>query len=90
MTTRNGTAVPVSMRLDSIKTFIASRLSLIRQHLRRPTRREVVLAVAAIPALVLLYILLLIPFTPGISDIRKAKSEQPAQVLSADGKEIAV
>ncbi len=90
MTARNGTAVPVSMRLDSIKTFIASRLSLIRQHLRRPTRREVVLAVAAIPALGLLYILLLIPFTPGISDIRKAKSEQPAQVLSADGKEIAV
>ena len=42
------------------------------------------------PALFALYVLLLIPFTPGISDIRKAKSEQPAQVLSADGKELAV
>ncbi|WP_019450622.1 transglycosylase domain-containing protein [Cupriavidus sp. BIS7] len=78
------------MHLDSIKTFIAPRLLQLRQRLRRPTRREALLAVAAIPALVLLYILLLIPFTPGISDIRKAKSEQPAQVLSADGKEIAV
>ena len=38
------------------------------------------------PALLLLYLLALIPFTPGISDIRKARFEQPAQVLSADGK----
>lgn len=48
------------------------------------------MGLAALPALLLLYLLLLIPFTPGISDIRKAKSEQPAQVLSADGKELAV
>ena len=44
----------------------------------------------ALPAAGLLYVLLLIPFTPGISDIRKAKLDQPAQVLTADGKEIAV
>jgi len=78
------------MRLDSYKTYIAPRLAQFRQHLRRPTRRTVLLALAAAPALFLLYLLLLIPFTPGISDIRKAKSEQPAQVLSADGKELAV
>jgi membrane peptidoglycan carboxypeptidase len=36
------------------------------------------------------YVLVLIPFTPGIGDIRKAKVEQPARVLSADGKELAV
>lgn len=44
----------------------------------------------ALPAAGLLYVLLLIPFTPSISDIRKAKLEQPAQVLTADGKELAV
>ncbi len=81
--------MPASM-LDSYKTYIAPRLALLRQRLRRPSRRTVLLALAALPALFLLYILLLIPFTPGISDIRKAKSEQPAQVLSADGKELAV
>ncbi|GJG98025.1 penicillin-binding protein 1A [Cupriavidus pauculus] len=78
------------MRLDSYKTYLAPRLAQLRQHLRRPSRRNVLLALAALPALFLLYALLLVPFTPGISDIRKAKSEQPAQVLSADGKELAV
>jgi penicillin-binding protein 1A len=37
----------------------------------------------------LLYVLVLIPFTPGIGDIRKAKVEQPARVFSADGKLLA-
>jgi len=78
------------MRPDFYKTHIAPRLAPLRQHLHRPTRRTALLAVAAIPALFLLYVIVLIPFTPGISDIRKAKSEQPAQVLSADGKELAV
>ncbi|HEX5371718.1 MAG TPA: transglycosylase domain-containing protein [Aquabacterium sp.] len=45
-------------------------------------------ALAALPVLLLLYTLALIPFTPGISDIRKAKLEQPAQVLSSDGKKL--
>ncbi|WP_404299674.1 penicillin-binding protein 1A [Alicycliphilus denitrificans] len=35
------------------------------------------------------YVLALIPFTPAISDIRKAKTEQPAQLLSADGRLLA-
>ena len=63
--------------------------ALLADHLRRPTRRELVWALAAVPALLLLYLLALIPFTPGISDIRKAKLEQPAQVLSGDGKPLA-
>jgi penicillin-binding protein 1A len=42
-----------------------------------------------VPALLLLYVLLLIPFTPGIGDLRKAKIEQPAQIYSADGKLLA-
>ncbi|MBF6630395.1 MAG: transglycosylase domain-containing protein [Comamonas sp.] len=44
----------------------------------------------ALPAAGILYVLLLIPFTPSISDIRKAKLEQPALVLTADGKEMAI
>ncbi|NML45384.1 glycosyl transferase [Ramlibacter sp. G-1-2-2] len=43
------------------------------------------LAALILPALVLAYVLVLIPFTPGISDLRKAKSEVPTVVLSADG-----
>jgi penicillin-binding protein 1A len=43
----------------------------------------------ALPALVLLYVLALIPFTPGIGDLRKAKSEVPAIVLSSDGMVLA-
>jgi len=58
--------------------------------LRRPTRRQWALGLGALPALGLLYVLVLIPFTPGIRDIRKAKLEQPAQILSQDGKELAV
>jgi len=62
--------------------FVIERL----RRLRRPTRHELAWALAALPALLLAYTLLLIPFTPAISDIRKAKLELPAQVVSNDGK----
>ncbi|MES2245230.1 MAG: transglycosylase domain-containing protein [Pseudomonadota bacterium] len=62
----------------------------ILRRVRNPTRRGVALTVAAIPALLLLYALLLVPFTPSISDLRKAKEEKPARVMSIDGKELAV
>ena len=61
----------------------------VLHHVRRPTRRGILAVLAAGPILLLLYTLVLIPFTPGISDIRKAKLEQPARVLSADGQELA-
>ena len=48
-------------------------------------RRRPWLAGMLIPSLVLLYVLALIPFTPSISDIRKATSEVPSMVMSADG-----
>ena len=56
--------------------------------LRHPTRRDVLHALAIPPALLVCYTLILIPFTPSISDIRKAGSEQPAQILSADGRKL--
>ena len=42
-------------------------------------------AALALPALLLAYLLLLIPLTPGIDDLRKAKSEVPAVLMSEDG-----
>jgi penicillin-binding protein 1A len=48
-------------------------------------RRHPVRAALALPALLLAYLLLLIPLTPSTGDLRKAKSETPAVVLSADG-----
>ena len=76
--------------LAGLLRALHSRLAPWLSRLRRPSRRELLLGLAALPALLLVYSLILIPFTPGIRDIRKAKLEQPARVLSADGKELAV
>jgi penicillin-binding protein 1A len=48
-------------------------------------RRHPVRTALLPPVLVLVYVLVLIPFTPSIADIRKAKSEVPSVVMSADG-----
>ncbi|CAG9168681.1 Biosynthetic peptidoglycan transglycosylase [Cupriavidus respiraculi] len=82
-----GSDLPGRMPVGARAQGAASR---IWQRLRHPTWRGVAIAAGAVPALLAVYALILIPFTPGISDIRKAKLEQPAQVLSADGKELAV
>lgn len=67
-----------------------SRFSLAFARTRTWVARHPWRLVLALPALVLAYVLVLIPFTPSIGDIRKAKQEQPTVVLSADGKELAV
>src|SRR5439155_14072550 len=41
-------------------------------------------------ALLAAYAVILIPFTPSISDIRKAKIDQPSLLISADGKRLAI
>ncbi len=46
-------------------------------------------AVALLPLLPVLYVLVLIPFTPSIGDISKARTEKPATVVSLDGKVLA-
>ena len=71
---------------DQIKLIAADFL----KRFLHPTRRDVTRILLAASVLLLLYLLVLILLTPSIGDIRKAKSEQPAQVLSADGKELAV
>ncbi len=42
-----------------------------------------------LPALLLIYVLALIPFTPGIGDLRKAKTEAPSVLLASDGTVLA-
>ncbi|MBV8249290.1 MAG: transglycosylase domain-containing protein [Comamonas sp.] len=65
---------------------LGQRLAELPWWRRWPTRREWLWLLASLPVLFFVYVLLLIPFTPSISDIRKAKLEQPAQIMSADGK----
>ncbi|SDE19523.1 penicillin-binding protein 1A [Paraburkholderia lycopersici] len=77
---------PAAMRLGAVARPLGARAL---RHLRHPTRRGVFIAIGALPALVLLYVLVLIPFTPSIGDIRKARVDEPAQILSADGKLLA-
>jgi penicillin-binding protein 1A len=48
-------------------------------------KRHPIRAALVPPALVLLYVLALVPFTPGISNLRKAKSENPSVLMSIDG-----
>jgi penicillin-binding protein 1A len=48
-------------------------------------RRNPVRAALVLPTLFVAWLLLLIPFTPSISDLRKARVEVPTRVLSADG-----
>ena len=86
------------MILGSTMTKLFARLrqftASLPERLRRPTRRGVALSVAwamaAILLLTLLYTLVLIPFTPSISDLRKAKTAKPTVVMSVDGQELAI
>jgi penicillin-binding protein 1A len=48
-------------------------------------RRHPFQAVLALPLLMVVYVLALIPFTPGIGDLRKAKAATPSVVMSTDG-----
>lgn len=67
--------------VQSAADFAADQL----RHLRDAVKRHPVRVALVLPALMLLYLMLLIPFTPGIGDLRRAKSEVPAKVMSADG-----
>jgi penicillin-binding protein 1A len=73
------------IKLAPLKQLLSDQVLRVQQMTRRQKR----LALAATPALFVLYLLVLIPLTPSISDIRKAKLEQPTQVMSSDGKPLA-
>ncbi|TFY99462.1 glycosyl transferase [Ramlibacter henchirensis] len=62
--------------LDAVRARWARTRDAVRRH---PWRTALFL-----PGLVLLYVLALVPFTPGIGNLRKAKVEAPAVLMSAD------
>ena len=62
-------------------TFVLEQI----RRLAAAVRRHPVRAALLLPALALLYVLAHIPFTPGIGDLRKAKSATPSVVMSSDG-----
>ena len=92
MTSFQDFAAALQQRLNRLRPGLGDRLAsfvaTLPQRLRHPSRRDILHALAVPPALLVLYALALIPFTPSISDIRKAGSEQPAQILSADGRKL--
>jgi penicillin-binding protein 1A len=73
---------PLGIRLREFAATIPGRL-------RHPTWRGAGLGVAAIPVLLFLYVLVLIPFTPSINDLLKAKTAKPSVLMSVDGQELA-
>ncbi|MEO7392414.1 MAG: transglycosylase domain-containing protein [Ramlibacter sp.] len=53
-------------------------------------KRHPLLSAGALPLALILYVAALIPLTPSIKNVKRAKSEAPTVVLSSDGKELAV
>lgn len=79
--------IPDTFRDNLVQTLRRVRIWL--WHWRVPPWRRALRWLTVVMLLGLLYLLALIPFTPSTNDIRKAALEQPAQVVSADGKLLA-
>jgi penicillin-binding protein 1A len=69
---------PMSSALAAILKTLPSRV----------TRRGLLRAAAVPPLLLMLYAMILLPLTPSIRDIRKAATEQPAQIMTADNRKL--
>jgi len=67
--------------LQRVAAFFTKPLGIIRRH---PVK-----VILLPPALGLVYVLALIPSTPSIGDLRKAKSEVPSVLLASDGTVLA-
>ena len=76
--------------LGQLQSRLCAGWQALRQFLTTRTRRQWWQAAACIPLTLLLLLGLLVLLTPSLSDIRKAKQDNPAQILSADGKELAL
>jgi penicillin-binding protein 1A len=63
----------------------AHRATELARRAGQALKRHPVRWALALPLLLLLYVLILIPFTPGIGDLRKARTEVPSVVVSSDG-----
>src|SRR4051812_1661513 len=67
--------------LQNGKTFAAKQL----RRVWHAAPAHPIRAILVLPAIFLIYLLALYPFTPGIGELKKAKSETPSKVLSSDG-----
>ena len=76
--------------MNSLFARLKTAAAALPAHLRHPTWRGALLALAAVPVLLVVYVLALIPFTPSTADLLQAKTAKPSVVLSADGVELAV
>ena len=75
-------------RLRMLVTELTARSSTLGKRLRAGMVLGAMLCAAAFVAL-LLYVIILIPFTPSIADLKKAKVEQPSILISVDGQRLA-
>ena len=75
-------------RLGSVFTGIFDRSRSGRDRLVSTAKGLALLGALAV-TLLSVYTIALIPFTPSIADIRKAKIDQPSVLISADGKRLA-
>src|SRR5262245_2232924 len=74
--------------MNSLRPWLEAARVFALDWLRRliaAARRHPIRTALILPALMLLYVIALIPFTPSIGDLRKAKSATPSVVLSDDG-----
>ena len=76
--------------MNSLFARLKTAAAALPGYWRHPTWRGALLALAAVPALLVLYVLALVPFTPSTADLLQAKTVKPSVVLSADGVELAV
>ncbi len=81
---------PALARVRDLAAAVSSQAMALFNRLPEGRWKRAGILLALLPMLALLYVLALVPFTPSIGDIRKSRSEAPAIVLSADGKELAM
>lgn len=74
------------MSMESAATFVANHTRAVG----RAIARHPWWTLSLLPLALAAYVAVLFTMTPGTGDIRKAKSQQPALVMSADGQELAV
>ncbi|MDB5950656.1 MAG: transglycosylase family protein [Massilia sp.] len=80
--------------LDTTKVRARAGYAQVHAYLaaQPPARRLALIALwgfAALVALLLAYVLILIPVTPGIKDLKQARAARASTLVSADGKELA-
>jgi penicillin-binding protein 1A len=91
---RNGARERIQHVLNKAKGGTQAGYARFHGYLMRqpPLQRTVLMALwgfAALTALLLVYVLILIPVTPGIRDLKQARAARASTLVSADGKELA-